>query len=243
MLAHFNESFPVVLVCEASPYRIGTVLNHELPKGQKRTITYYLCILSSVERNYAQIDKKALATMAGVKKFHNLSVWLPVLYHHGPQAIAGSLCSELPNTAGTVTPHPVLVHFPVSISVLSPRGHADTLRLLLILVSATDPPPAYCIISWSPCQNLHYMAPTLLHIWPITGSSSIFSIGYGRGGLPVTWTLSSRNISLASMNYWLTSLGKLSGSSHKLRNQVMKPVQEAHPSIVHMKALTRSYIW
>ncbi|KRY28513.1 Transposon Tf2-9 polyprotein [Trichinella spiralis] len=70
VLTHYDGKKPLVLVCDASPHGIGAVLCHKLSSTQEIPITFYSRTLSTTERNYAQIDKEALAVIAGVKKFH-----------------------------------------------------------------------------------------------------------------------------------------------------------------------------
>lgn len=66
----YNETLPLVLTCDASPFRIGAVLSHKMPDGTEYPIAFYSKTLSSAERKYGQLDKEALATVAGVKCFH-----------------------------------------------------------------------------------------------------------------------------------------------------------------------------
>ncbi|KRZ84105.1 Retrovirus-related Pol polyprotein from transposon opus [Trichinella sp. T8] len=49
-----------------------------MPNGKEAPISFYSRTLTSTERNYAQIDKEALAIIASVKKFHDY------LYDHKP---------------------------------------------------------------------------------------------------------------------------------------------------------------
>ncbi|XP_060100332.1 uncharacterized protein LOC132575538, partial [Heteronotia binoei] len=70
VLHHFDEALPVILACDASPYGVGAVLGHQLPDGREVPVAYYSRTLTPAERNYAQIDKEALAIVAGVRKFH-----------------------------------------------------------------------------------------------------------------------------------------------------------------------------
>ncbi len=71
LLVHFNPDLPVLLMCDASSYGIGAVLAHRMPDGSERPIGYVSRSLSKAERNYAQIEREALALVFGVKKFHS----------------------------------------------------------------------------------------------------------------------------------------------------------------------------
>lgn len=61
----------MILACDASLYSVEAVLSPPLPDCTKAPIIFYSQTLSTAEGNYMQINKEALAIVAGVKKFHD----------------------------------------------------------------------------------------------------------------------------------------------------------------------------
>ena len=71
LLAHFNPSQKLTLMCDASPYGVGAVLSQIDEQGVERPVAYASRTLSQAERNYSQLEKEALALIFGTKRFHN----------------------------------------------------------------------------------------------------------------------------------------------------------------------------
>ena len=70
MFAHYDPYLPLQLAGDASSYGVDAVLSHKYPDGSERPIAYVSRTLLPSERNYAQIEKEALALVFGIQKFH-----------------------------------------------------------------------------------------------------------------------------------------------------------------------------
>lgn len=70
LLVHFKPDVPLVFSCDAPSVGVGAVLAHRDNKGNEQPVAYACRTLSKAERNYAQIDREALAVVFGVRHFH-----------------------------------------------------------------------------------------------------------------------------------------------------------------------------
>ena len=68
ILTHYNPNLPIIL--EAT-YGVGVVISHIFSDSSERLITFASHTLTSAKKNCAQLEKKALALIFGVKKFYH----------------------------------------------------------------------------------------------------------------------------------------------------------------------------
>ena len=54
VLVHFDDSRPLVLSCDVSPYGVGAVLAHKVPNGDERPVAFASCTLTETERKYSE---------------------------------------------------------------------------------------------------------------------------------------------------------------------------------------------
>ena len=73
-LAHYDATKPLQLACDASPFGVGAVLSQFDDNGKEGPVVFASRTLSAAEKNYAQIEREALALIYGVQNFTNTSM-------------------------------------------------------------------------------------------------------------------------------------------------------------------------
>ena len=70
VLVHYSGERPLILACDSSPYGVGALVSHRMEDGTEKTIGFVSCTLAPAKKKYSQLDKKGLAVIFGIKRFH-----------------------------------------------------------------------------------------------------------------------------------------------------------------------------
>ncbi|XP_054832355.1 uncharacterized protein K02A2.6-like [Eublepharis macularius] len=253
VLTHFDEKKPIVLACDASPYGIGAVLSHRMHTGHEAPIAYFSRTLSAAERNYAQIDKEALAIVAGVKKFHDYLYGRKFLIATDHKPLLGLLSPDK-QTPQILSPR--MLRWTVFMSAYSydlqhrpgkAMGHADALSRLPLADQGTDPSPAHHIMLLEDLPSPPLRASDVAsHTAKDRTLSRVLNWawrGWPSGQLAEEFRPFLIRQHELSVHKGCLLWGNRVVIPSKLRQQVLEALHSGHPGIVRMKAMARSYVW
>ena len=254
VLIHYDPSLPIRLAADASAYGIGAVLSHVLDDGTERPIAYVSKTLSPSEKNYAQIEKEALALVFGVRKFHQyiygrkftlVTDHKPLLAILGPKAgIPSVAAARMQRWAFLLSAY----QYDIIFKPTAEHCNADGLsRLPQGQPPQTELPSEVTMFN---IGQIHTLPISASHVQRATKGDPILSKLYRlvRDGWP-------NHINDPDLTpYWavrneLTLEGDciLRGIRvvvpPKLHQEVLQELHLSHPGIQRMKLLARSHVW
>ena len=251
VLAHYDPSKDVTLAVDASPYGVGAVISHTSSDGTDRPIAFASRSLNSAEKNYAQIEKEALAIIFGVKKFHMYlygrkftleTDHKPLTHIFGPK--------DIPTTAAARMQRWALILSGYEYNIKYRKGednaHADMLsRLPVDKPESADPDEQYIHKT-----NVDALPVTAKQISLATQRSPILSkvYNYCSSGWPTEEGNEeiepfSRRRHELSIEDGCILWGSRVIIPEKYRNHILEELHECHPGMCRMKALARSNVW
>ena len=256
LLVHFDPKLELTLACDASPYGLGAVLSHRFPDGSDRPVAFASRSLAPPEKNYAQIDKEALAIGFGVRKFHQ--------YLYGRAFTIYTDHKQLITLLGVTKGVPMMASGRMQRWALTLAGYNYTLTYRQGTLNANADALSRLPAATFPASTCDpYEAVLAIHILESTSDQPVTTVQLRR------WT--ERDPILAKVRHYVLSgwprelddpalqpywnrryeLSVLEGCvlwgarvvvPPQARERVLKE-HVAHPGSSRMKSLARSYVW
>ena len=254
ILAHYDPSRPLKLAADASAYGIGAVISHCYEDGSERPIAFTSRTLTVPEKNYAQIDKEALALIYGVQKFH---VYLygrrfTLVTDHKPLVSLLGPTEGIPVTAAARLQRWALLlagyQYDIQFKPTQKHANADGLSRLPVEVKTNctedDIETALFNIGQIDCLPV-----TAQQVQKATAKDVILSrvFQYTKNGWPAVVDDSLQVYFNKRQEITLEGGCLLWGIRvivpEKLQKKVLEELHMDHLGIVRMKSKARSYVW
>uniref|UniRef100_A0A5S6QAX4 RNA-directed DNA polymerase n=1 Tax=Trichuris muris TaxID=70415 RepID=A0A5S6QAX4_TRIMR len=251
VLVPFDTASSTILTCDASPYGLGAVLS-QIQNGKEVTIAFASRTLTRSERNYAQIDREALALIWGVRKFHHFLYGRQFTLVTDHKPLLG-LFSPSKSTPDIISPK--MLRWSTILNAYSYKmvhkpgtqiGNADALSRLSCNASHEEKPEPREIffieelpspaLTAAEIAKLTQRDPQLSSVlnwvwkgWPSRSEQGFEAYFAKRNELTVH----------KSCLLW----GNRVVVPKQGQQRVLDELHLSHPGIVRMKALARSYVW
>ncbi|CAI2348977.1 unnamed protein product [Caenorhabditis sp. 36 PRJEB53466] len=264
LLTHYDPSLPIIVAADASQYGIGGVISHRWPNGTEKAIFHFSRALTDTQQRYSQIEKEGLALVTAVTKFHR--------YLHGRRFTLRTDHKPLLNIFGGSKGVPIytanrlqrwatiLLNYDFDISYVKTEdfGQADALSRL-IDQQARQAEENEVIIAQIEVQaspeldsQCHQLPVTAAMIRKHSKTDHLIQRAMAcaeRGDWPknlekepALQQFSRRRQQLSIVEGCLMMAHRVV-VPERLRQRVLGALHKAHPGIVRMKALARSFVF
>ncbi|PIO71719.1 hypothetical protein TELCIR_06373 [Teladorsagia circumcincta] len=259
LLTHYVPNLPIIVAADASNYGIGATLSHRFPDGSEKVAYHVSRCLTPAQKNYSHIEKKALALILGVQKFHRFvhRRHFTLKTDHKPLV---ALWEQEGNTRLQCQPSSAICH---DLPQLQPHdrsvntkhfGQVDAVSRLIASHSST--PEGYVIANVDVdvtakfienCRQLPVSTETIL---TATKDDSVVK----SHGLHKVWKMAqdrSRFSLLALLQPTRHSEDRRRLSTYRItysdpktqQRRVLHALHKVHPGQTRMKMLARSYVY
>ena len=253
VMTHYDLSRPLYLACDASSYGIAAVISHVMDDGGERPIAFASRVLSSSERNYAQIEKEALSIIFGIKKFHQylygrhftlVTDHKPLVSIFGPKTgIPSVAAARMQRWAILLAAHDYEIKFKGT----AEHCNADGLSRLPLQDAVTERIDDAGVFNLSQLDRLPVTADDIRRA---TAKDKTLSqvLRYTEEGWPTVQETPALEPFRAKRNELILQSGCLMWGIRVvipavLRDRVLEVLHESHLGVVRMKTLARGYVW
>jgi hypothetical protein len=256
VLTHFDPTQQITLAADASAYGIGAVISHVFSDGTERPIAFASRTLTASERNYAQLEKEALALIFGVKKFHRYLYGhrFTLITDHRPLTTILGPKKGIPSLAAARLQRWALIlsayQYSIQYKSTTNHGNADGLSRLPLPSTTSElsssQEEGIAVFNIGQIQSLPV---SFQEIKEITGRDKLLSkvLCFVRNGWPDQTPeelkpYKNREMELSVENGCLM-WGMRVLVPEKLQPRVLQSLHVNHPGISKMKSIARSHFW
>ena len=228
-------------------------MSHVLPNGTERPIAFSSRTLSTAKRNYAQINKEALAIVWAVRKFHTYLYGLDfvLVTDHKPLTAIFNPEKDLPAMTAARLQRDALFlaghRYGVEYWNTHEHATADGLSRLLLASDAASHPVDVEVGAFH-VEQLKHLPTTATQIRTATRQYLTWSSVYNAVQNGNVESIADLQPFASHSNQLATHQGCLLWGSRvaippSLQARILQELHLSHPVIVRMKELARSYVW
>ena len=254
LLVYYDVERKLTLSCDASNYGVGAVICHIMDDGSERPIAYASRTLTKSEKNYAQIEKEALAIVFGIKRFHKylLGRRFTLITDHKPLVTILGPKTGVPTMAACRMQRWAVLLSQYDYDIQHRKSEDNAVADALSRLPYTS--------STSDIEGRIYQVSAIESDFPITAkdiAKSTFNdpvlskvLNHVKCGWPDICPASDeklkpyfhRKLELSCEGNCLL-WGNRVIIPNTLRDKILKELHWEHPGVCAMKAIARSYVW